>query len=445
MYLVGYDVLGVHSYVFEPVRPMDVMGGSLLLEHFAQEARKLANSRGVEVVTSAGGAGLFRAPAEEVARELARDLKGLLKRLTAGGARCTTAWVQEGTGFPEARRKLRSELRKARFEQELGQPAPVLVPQGTWPRDVCQACGREPASVEDVVGDELERIGERCKARRQAGRGRSPTIGEVLGGSGGQVPRGAVLAAVYLDGDAMGSRLDSLSTPEELRSFSSDLEAALRAAIADVQSALAPLQLVQVAMGGDDLLVFCDARRVLELLAVLWECIADGTRGLGVSFSTGVVVGEPLLPLRLYFQEAEAALREAKALSRSTGKPHVGVRGLMAGTRHGRRGDLFGGPLSQKALGSAEGIRRVMRALAELPPAQLAGLADDLALPSREEALLAVEYRARSARDAPEAGGGTLRAAVEWARELAGRDGRPGAAPELDLLSGSLVFASFGG
>ncbi|MDR7522712.1 MAG: hypothetical protein QN168_09645 [Armatimonadota bacterium] len=394
MFLVGYDVAGVHRYVFEPVRPVDIFGGSALLERFAEEAAKVASEKGATAIYSAGGTGLFLAGTEGAAASLVGRLPEILDGLTAGGARCTVARVQFRGDFRADRRLLADRLRAERFRKALEDPPRVLLPMGTRPAQVCEACGREGRTVTRRVGNREEELGPRCQARYMASRGRAPTIAEVLGGDGDDVPRGAVLAAVYVDADGLGTQLAEVRSAEELGRFSKQLTHSVQRAVERAIQALAPLPVIQVAVGGDDALLFCDAARLPELASALWEVLGHASSELGVRFSTGVVLGEPFLPLRLYFAEAEEALREAKRHSHATGRACAGVRALMAGTRHGVRGDLLGGPLPQEAFTGEGGVWRLVELVRAVGPSQRAGLGDELALKSREEAALSVEYRA---------------------------------------------------
>lgn len=428
MFLVGYDVAGVHRYVFEPVRPVDVFGGSALLERFAEEAAKVAQAKDAAVVYSAGGTGLFRIGTEGAAASLAAELPKILERLTAGGARCTAAWVESRGNFPVDRRQLARLLRAERFRKALEDPARELLAVGTWPAQVCVACGREQRTMTRRMGDREEGIGPRCEARYEAGRGRAPTIAEVLGGKGDDVPGGTVLAAVYVDADGLGARLGEVGSAEELGHFSKRLADLVRGAVERAIHAVAPLSILRVAVGGDDALLFCDAAYLAELTAAVWGVLGAASSELGVRFSTGVVLGEPLLPLRLYFAQADEALRDAKRRSYATGRPHVGVRGLMAARHRSARGDLLGGPLPQEAFGRVGGVWGLVGAVQTIGPSQRAGLGDELALESREEAALSVEYRAT--RD-PAVG-----SAYEAARKLAERCG----VAWLELLRGTLAL-----
>lgn len=431
-HLVGYDIAGIHRYVFEPVRPVDVMGGSAILEAFADDAATLGSGRGARCVYSAGGAGLFIAADEASARALAEELEAEVDRRTGGGVRCVAATVPAEGSLAEARGRLVSALRARRLQLLLEGLPRTLVPAGTHPRDVCQGCGREPATQDRTVGERQERIGERCALRYAAGRSRrAPSIPELFGVSGEDLPRGAVLAALYLEAEGLGARMAGESDPEALATLSGRVREGVTTALRRATSGVSQ-PAMQVVAGGDDVLLFCDAALLLDLAEKLWAGVQPLRGELAVRFSAGVVVGEPYLPLRLFFREAEGALREAKARSYRTAEPHVATRALMAGHRGVGSEDLLGGPLPLEAFRSA--VPQILAHLEAVPSSQRAGLLDDLSLPSREEAALAVDYRAAQAR---ERGDTSLRELLDAVADVARRCG----ADDHALLRGALVLA----
>lgn len=436
-WLVGYDVEGVHRYVFEPIRPVDIAGGSRLLEGFATQAAQLSRQSGAEPVYSAGGAGLFRAPSQEVAQDLASRLRALLAQATADGARCTTTVVPEGDDIGRTRRMLWAELRRERLSSRLGQSPRVLIPGGTSPAQVCEACGREPVSTSRHVGGRPERIGARCEARYRAGRGRAPEVPALFGATGEEVPPGAVLAGLYVDGDGLGERLGEIEDLGELGRMASMLAQGVRRA-ADAAAGAAARPVLPVAVGGDDVLLFCDATRLFDVAEAVWGELDALRVEVGVRFSTGIVVGDPYLPLRLFFQAAERALRAAKHRSHVTEVAHVGSRSLMVGTRYRGGEDLFGGPLRAAIFRRSvqPSVPMLIEALRQVSGAQRAGIEDDLTASSREEVDLALAHRATVEGD-----DGVVGQAVR----MAGRLAEVGGADVHALLSGALAWSRFGG
>src|SRR5579884_3139753 len=288
-YLVGYDVPGIQRYVFEPVRPLDIMGGSSLLERFASKAEKIAHRFGAETIYSAGGGGLFVAPNESTAERLSKELPKTLGSLTAGGASIVCTAVALDGDFTEARTRLRRQLDEQRLARLIDEPSEVLLPAGTRPDEVCQACGLELADCDSTIGggasQETERIGPRCHAHREEGRGRRKATGvpetirdlfppgeddEPRGPE--RLPRRAVLAALYLDGDGLGRRLAGIADIDKLHDASRAVSSGVRRALGSIagKASSDEAAILTPVVGGDDVLVFCDGRRAAQLLEDLW-------------------------------------------------------------------------------------------------------------------------------------------------------------------------------
>lgn len=410
-WLVGYDVPGIQRYVFAPARPMDIGGGSALLERFACEAKDAASAHGAETIYSGGGAGLFEAAEEADARGLMDALRAKLAEITVGGTELTVACVPLEDGFAAARARLRRALAAERLRRIADRPTEILLPPGTRPSDVCVACGLEKADQDSPVGAgedrEIDRIGPRCAARRDEGRKTRtvetirdlfPRTADVDPGGQERLPRDAVLAVLYLDGDRLGRRLGAIADLESLRAASAGIARGIREAIAAARRAVGEPPILAPVVGGDDIVLFSDARHAAELLHRLWEeldrrVVLDGEP---VRFSAAIVLGDPYLPLRLFFDEATAALDDAKASARFAGTAHVELRSLLTGRLHpGRGASLTDGPLPRSAFWDDRGsLRATLQALAEVTPAQRSAIATDLEEPSPELRALLIEERA---------------------------------------------------
>lgn len=437
-YLVGYDVPGIQRYVFEPVRPLDIMGGSSLLERFAREAEGIARNCGVQTIYSAGGGGLFVAPDGSTADSLLVGLRGALERLTAGAASIASASVVLDGAFRTAREHLRRRLDEDRLARLIDEPSEVLLAAWTHPNEVCQACGLELADRDSTVGGgadrDTERIGPRCHARREEGReqrkatGVPETIRDLFPPGEDDDPRGserlprrAVLAALYLDGDGLGRRLAEITEIDKLHGASMAVSSGVRRALqstagkasSDGAAILTPV------VGGDDVLVFCDARRAAQLLDDLWIELERYVQldGAPARFSAVIVLSDPYLPLRLLFEEARQGLERAKERSRETGTAHVELRSLMGRRLHGGRGTSLAGTLPRDRFwGDRPSFRMLVDALAKVTPAQRSGMANDLSEPSRELRDLLLDERA--ARE-PERTTNVVQHALDEARHLA--------------------------
>lgn len=437
-WLVSYDIPGIQRYVFAPVRPMDIMGGSALLEQFGTDAaHEIASGFGASVVYSGGGGALLLVGSEQEARKLEQALRERLAELTAGAAVLVSASVRLDEGLVAARACLRQRLADARLHRLIDQSTEVLLPAGTHPNDVCQACGLELADQDNAVGTgpdrEHERIGPQCAARRAKGRDVKtvetirdlfPAVEVDDRGRGDRLSRGAVLAAVYLDGDGLGRKLGQIAELETLarasKSVTQGIHRALELALRAVGSApvLAPI------VGGDDVVLFCDARHSGPLLHRLWEELDQHVRldDQPVRFSAAIVLSDPYLPLRILFDEAKRALGDAKVLSRRSGRPHVELRSLVPGRFHAGRGaSLAGVPLPRDRFwADSASLRSLLRCLDAVASAQRSAMANDLEEESHElRELVLDERRVR----ADERGETAVGRAVDEGRDLATRVG----------------------
>jgi hypothetical protein len=465
-YLVGYDVPGIQRYVFETVRPLDIAGGSALLERFASEAGAIAAACGAETIYSAGGGGLFVAPDEPTAGRLSEDFRKTVEGLTKGGASVVCASVDFDSDFRDARERLRRRLGDERLAQLIDRPSDVLLPSGTRPKEVCEACGLEVADPnrESPVGsgaeEEPEKIGARCQARRDEGRRRRQATGvpetirdlfppEEEDDARGpeRLPRGAVLAALYLDGDGLGRRLAEIADPHELRYVSTAVTEGVKHVLQSIggnggrdgATILAPV------VGGDDVLVFCDARRAAALLNDLWSALDNKVRlgGEPVRFSAAIVLSDPYLPLRLLFDEAKRGLERAKERSGKAATAHVELRTLLGRRLHGGRGtSLAGAPLPRSQFwGGSPSFRTLVESVSKVGRAQRSGIADDLSEPSVELRDLLLDERAARERKPGEPDSDSLLRVLEEARSL----GQACGAASHDLLGAALAVVPLWG
>lgn len=459
-YLVGYEIPGIQRYVFEPVRPLDIMGGSSLLERFASQAETIAREIGAQTIYSAGGSGLFIASDSSVAGRLCEQLGSKLDRLTGGGAPLACAWAALDGDFRKARERLRGRLQDERLGQLIDRPSKVLIPAGTPPDKVCQACGLELADRDSGIGrgadQQTDRIGPRCHLRREEGRRRRAqtelpeTISDLFSSADEDVhgperlPRRAVLAALYLDGDGLGRRLVDIGDANELRTASKAVTSGLEQALQSIRGngACVGTPILTPVVGGDDLVVFCDARRAAEALKELWCGLERHVRleGAPARFSAAIVLSDPYLPLRILFDEAKGGLATAKELSRRRGAAHVELRTLLGRRLHGgRRTSLTGTPIPRDRFwGARPSFRALVEAVDKVARAQRSGLASDLCEPGGElRDLLLDERAARESERDSDAVQGTL----EEARRLAQACG----VESHDLLGAALAVVDLWG
>lgn len=384
---LGYDVTGIHAYVFAPLRPVDILGGSLLLEDFAEQAKKMALRNQGEVLYSGGGQGIFRFPSLQDASTVATQLPITLTNLTGGGARCVTAYVEEKASFADTRRALAVKLHMRRLADATSSPAAVLVPQGLGPDHICQACGLEQGKAQDPLQADL--LGQQCQLRRKRGRSSDvPAVPDLFAGDA--AGSRATVAALYLDADGLGARLDDVGSADQLTEFSNKLRQAVseaHAAAKKTTSVLAPV------VGGDDLVVFCDARKLLDVVCQVVATLQQHAPP-DIHFSAGVVVGSPYIPLRQLFAEAEAALDSAKQASYKLHQPHLTIHALMTGQHRQPSGAILPFPLPLAIISGHTSLRTLLNAVSQVGSAQRANLFVDLSEDSPALSNLLVDERA---------------------------------------------------
>lgn len=452
--LLGFDIPGLQRYVFAPVRPVDVMGGSRLLERFSERAAQIAADAGFEPVYSGGGTGLFVGPDNggSGGDPVRANWGAELERLTAGGVQLVVAAVPFEGELPAARRRLASALEEERARLALDRASPTLLPEGTWPSSICQACGIEPAHVEDRVGDQREGIGRWCEARRREGRRAGTMVlrrlfaDEVEPLAGGETtpdpdrpPPGAILATIYLDADGLGRAMAVMPSLDDLRSTSATVRrrTATAVATANQRAAASGRAILAPIVGGDDVLIFCDAALAQAILPMLvGQLTASADDAPPLRFSGSIVFADPYTPLRHIFAVARSALKEAKLHAHRADAPHLSVRSLLAGRLHPGATDVFGGPIPMELVAGADRpspIDRLTGAILEVSDrSQRLGLSRDLLeAETEEERLLYIEDRLARMRD------GGLRAALGEARWWSDR--LPGRRIS-DILLGGLVL-----
>lgn len=459
-HLVGFDIPGLQRYVFAPVRPLDVMGGSRLLERFADQARASAQKLGAEEIYSGGGHGVFivgESGSINETSQLIGQWRRELADLTRGGVEVVAASVPLEGDFRSSRLRLGVALERERAARLLNEPSKELLPEGTHPSQVCRACGMEVATFDDPVGGDREAIGPQCQARRSEGRREgSVVLRELFGGqpdaSDGseevedpdRPPPGSVLTSLYLDADGLGRLLAGLDI-DEVHRLSKEIRQRAREATA-VAEEIAKQQgrrILAPIVGGDDVLLFLDARLVPKMVRAVLGALRDPPRpgatagGAELRFSGSVVFADPYTPLRHLFEVARRSLKEAKIRAHQTGVPHLAYRSLLTKRLHPGAELLFGGPLPADLAESARGDSSPLEALVEAvlsiaDDTQRVGLGRDLlGTASREEQRLAVDDRLARLGDRG------LEDAVAEARRWSVKLGRD----ESEILLGALALA----
>ncbi len=477
-YLVAFDVDGIQDYVFAPVRPLHVAGGSRIIERFTRRWASTETDGVEDVVYAGGGGGVLLARDAEQARELGRriaadlrersDVAGFGER-TRPGAVCTVVSTPLGDSLGESLQRAQYALIRKKQERALRNTPRQLVPAGAPP---CQACGREPgverSAVEGPALSEQDppkeaRIGAQCMARERAARpdesdpaeqGRPQQAASIndLFADGERDGRRA-LAAVYLDADSAGARLRELGQDGDLKALQQFAEALSKGVEQAVDATVRQQRLegrfLAPVLGGDDVVLFVDARQVTELLQVLVAKLGPVEKTTQVTFSGAVTFGPEHAPLRLLLEQLKADLRRSKTLRREGKEPMLTMTSLLTGRLHRPGVPLFGGPVPRSlwVTGTPDRPRKpalpeLLDTLGQVGPAQRAGIAEDLSDASVELQNLNLAYRAvpRGKNDKQsELVRSALAAADELLHQIPAYEGRQ---PNRgDILGGGLAAA----
>lgn len=368
--LVAFDTPGIQSYLFKVRRPVDVSGGSLLVERFndlgasgSLPAVGRALSRCAvpanAVIYAAGGSGLVLVAAKQ-ADKLRQALEDQLSSETGGDLRTVTTalpvWPEDLAQHafqPELDHPITELLRPrttaSRFaatvatalrqlQRERSRQATFMtsIPGGEDQERRCDACGERPGTNEHRLGGAKdERLCDACERRRELGGGQgrqdqARTFEDVVAGSGSDM-----LAMVYADGASFGRAFQQVESMAQFRALSEAVkdtfENARRRILEEVPSLAGRYQ--THLSGGDDLLLVLPARAAfpatqllvkevrnglsLDRQDLLQAVVADATDGLRHSVEefgvgVGIVFAEIHFPIRFLFETARELLRSAK-------------------------------------------------------------------------------------------------------------------------------------
>lgn len=408
---LAFDVDAIAAYVFGAVSPTEVMGASRLIEQFCGKAEELSSQRGGTVVFQGGGSGVVEID-DAKAGELGRALRDELAKLTERAATCTIVSTPASEDFASCWARLTARMARAKRERGLRREMGVNLPKGLPPSQVCTSCGREPGDAE-MWHDRP--IGSQCRARVKAA---VPVVTladravrvtrnlEEMVRSSDDVER-EILATVYLDADGLGTRLQAARSSEGLRRLASSLRHGIHAAVAaTVQGTDLDGKVVLPVVGGDDVVLVCEARRALEVLAALWEhldeALADVDPEAPLRFSAGISFGPLRAPLRVHFDLARRALKEAKNKARTVAakangptvgptEPYVQLRSFAPLAGHRPDVPLFGRALPRSAFAD---VSRLIDGIRSLPNSQVTGLRRDIDEPVGVLRQLHLDYRA---------------------------------------------------
>lgn len=361
--LLVADTDATQSYVFESNKLPEIRGASRQLDDLNRQIGRLVAEAGHQCIY-AGGGGLLALVPPEAAPDLAAQIETLYPQVT-GTATITAAWRPLPADYHQYRfgdlAAWAGHWLRARKENKPAPPFFEVLPHQAR----CQSCQKRPVDAgllgKYPDGWQLCAIcqGKRAVQQREAWFGRFETalktnpewlrayfattttdpvdpqsISEIGAAAQG---RPGYVGFIYLDGDGIGRRLQSIDTPAAYGEFSQKLRQtttqAVYAALArNLQPTLVeadefrgarggqvlihPFEIL--AIGGDDLLLMVPAHVALPIALEIGQAFGQ-TMSAGmaepVSMSAGVVLADNRTPIRVLRDLAGQLLKEAKKLA----------------------------------------------------------------------------------------------------------------------------------
>lgn len=356
--LLAFETPSIQAYLFKTRRPIDLRGGSVLIDDFSLEhAPALA---GAGLIYSGAGSGLLFTSAGNadplaatLSRRLADNTDNDLEPVTAslpiwprdlGGDRpefpAALAFLAVGhqsTSPPEPASRyaatcatLAARLRRARGAFPL---PPILASHELGHR--CDACGERPGRPRPDERDAIcsACLGRRTAARRQRSGRKEPFSFEELV----ENEKNHQMALLYADGANAGALFDRLDGPARHRALSLAIDHALATAEDALLAGLDekpedPPRSIRALRGGDDLMLVLPAAPSFTLAALLIEtfektfdqhlaedeafaasCPARLQKSLrGFGLGVGLVIADAHFPISFLVRYAGELLRSAK-------------------------------------------------------------------------------------------------------------------------------------
>ncbi len=326
--LLAWDANSIHAFVFDTTNATGVRGASDILKTIDDELRegKAPGLTREQVLFAGGGSGLAVVSKEETPN-VVRGLHALFAEETLL-ATCSAASVDLVCGAEGFADRVRAVGRALARNRILTGPDPE--PAVPFFLERCDVCGRRAASGrrQRKAGERLEC--EPCSTRIDRGRTKvryqhEPADYQAI--AGGDDGRGSI-AVVYLDGNGIGKRITSLSSPWDYAQFSAAIagvmrdsfrEEARRYELLDEDDEREGRYQLPIC-GGDDLVAIVPGEISVPfardlLLRFETNCEADGALrdpDNPLSAAAGVAIAHVKFPIRYLIDEAKALLGRAK-------------------------------------------------------------------------------------------------------------------------------------
>lgn len=369
-YLLAAEADKIQDFIFRAAKLREVVGGSRLLSRFCRVGvdalikHKTHATANIQEIISDGGAFRFVFDTKDQAEAFGQDLAELYRRCAGGILTVAEPVKYDDATFKECNDQAQEKLREAKSVGDKAATA-VHLPYIAF----CASCGSAIATEHQIPSEQAERANYLCADCRnkteekfdqdtffmgafrkalekqlqlQAKEGLLPgnldtKTRDWVDVIGKADPRSYV-AYLVADGNGMGKLFSECSTPDKLKNLSEGLTVALRESLAlpcatmlqnqEEIRKLNALPVVPLILGGDDLFALLPAPFAIDfathfcqtyekkLEAVLAKLEINLTIGKKPTIAAAVVICKSNYPHTLAHQRGEAALKEAKEMSR---------------------------------------------------------------------------------------------------------------------------------
>jgi hypothetical protein len=360
--LISFDVDAIQDYVFATSKPLEIKGASEIVKALTDENSnksiyeiikvKGLNSR--SVIFAEGGSGLILTPKSE-SKEISREIEERFREHSINWTvTCeimdiypmeilfgrTDEKICENnsyfdtsntTHFGTLTKILLDKLRRKKNEKMIYYTFNDNERISPYFKR-CSSCGIYPVSLYDeIYKDEADRyICEICMKKRCVGRKinsntnenlkEAETTDDIVGENiwkNSKLAKRDDLAIIYADGHNLGSILKNgtLADFREIPRFlAKNINKSLEEIINELKLKnryLAPI------IGGDDLVLFLPAKKVLEVLEKLFEKLNSINKEKislkDLTFDIGVLIADSHLPVKYLFKYAKTLMKNAKS------------------------------------------------------------------------------------------------------------------------------------
>lgn len=362
---IRFDVDKIKDFVFESLKPMEVMGASEMIklldedgELLKKEYKKKFPNLNMDVIYARGGGGLLRVNQQE--KDFCRWLQRTYQETVKGG-KLTAVSCRDLDKFPAAYSLLNYKLREEKNQKVLYSPAPKPI---TFAKEDslrrCNGCGKRKAKEKiDFSPDEKLYYCDVCLGKRVKGKDIGNKNEEVknledLLKSIPGVKDSTYLLMIYGDLNEAGDLFASMETEDKLRDLSKLIYKTLNELRKELENKLLKKgfrSLMPVA-GGDDLIIFIHPAAFGLIKDILYgleerlsnavEKITDKKLKMNFSFLTA----KHNFPIYNLFNISEELLKLTKKEyykenSPGSGKTHYGFYWLEEGSSRPNEKDVY--------------------------------------------------------------------------------------------------------